>query len=261
MWTKTANFVIYFINANTFSNPTVMLQSIYNDIISLDVTLAGAIAKLVLSLLLGAVIGIERRRKGQIAGLRTFALISMGATLAMLISIYIPQVYLGLKNGDPGRIAAQVVSGVGFLGAGAIIQMKGSVRGLTTAAGIWMTACIGLAVGAGMYLISVIATLLIIFILVNIERIEQRYNFLWESKIIRLRVPGIIQDIQPVRDIIAAYDVHISDEFMKHDYQNQQTIVNFMVRSKSSVNAPALFKAIKDEIDAISITITNEMNM
>ena len=112
MWTKTANFVIYFINANTFSNPTVMLQSIYNDIISPDVTLAGAIAKLVLSLLLGAVIGIERRRKGQIAGLRTFALISMGATLAMLISIYIPQVYLGLKNGDPGRIAAQVVSGV-----------------------------------------------------------------------------------------------------------------------------------------------------
>ena len=149
-----------------------MLQDIYNNIISPDVNLIGAIAKLVLSLVLGAVIGIERRRKGQIAGLRTFALISMGATLAMLISIYIPQEYMGLKNGDPGRIAAQVVSGVGFLGAGAIIQMKGSVRGLTTAAGIWMTACIGLAVGAGMYLISIIATLLIIFILVNIERIE-----------------------------------------------------------------------------------------
>ncbi|MBQ3731776.1 MAG: MgtC/SapB family protein [Muribaculaceae bacterium] len=238
-----------------------MWQDIYNDILSPDVNLAGAVTKLVLSLLLGAVIGIERRRKGQIAGLRTFALISMGATLAMLISIYIPQVYLGLKNGDPGRIAAQVVSGVGFLGAGAIIQMKGSVRGLTTAAGIWMTACIGLAVGAGMYLISIIATLLIIFILVNIERIEQRYNFLWESKIIRVRVPGILNDIQPVRDIITGNDVHISDEFMKYDYENSQTIVNFMVRSKSSVNAPALFRAIKDQSDAISITITNEMNM
>ena len=238
-----------------------MWQDIYNDIVSPDVNLAGAVTKLVLSLLLGAVIGIERRRKGQIAGLRTFALISMGATLAMLISIYIPQEYLGLKNGDPGRIAAQVVSGVGFLGAGAIIQMKGSVRGLTTAAGIWMTACIGLAVGAGMYLISIIATLLIIFILVNIERIEQRHNFLWESKIIRVRVPGILNDIQPVRDIITGNDVHISDEFMKYDYENSQTIVNFMVRSKSSVNAPALFRAIKDQSDAISITITNEMNM
>ncbi len=238
-----------------------MLESIYNDIISPDVNLIGAITKLVLSLILGATIGIERRRKGQIAGLRTFALISMGATLAMLISIYIPQEYLGLKNGDPGRIAAQVVSGVGFLGAGAIIQMKGSVRGLTTAAGIWMTACIGLAVGAGMYLISIIATLLIIFILVNIERLEQRHNFMWESKIIRVKVHGIIQDIQPLRDIIVGNDVHISDEFMKFDYSNQVTIVNFMIRSKSNVDVPAMFNAIKEHSDPISITITNEMSM
>ena len=238
-----------------------MLQDIYNSIISPDVNLIGAITKLVLSLVLGATIGIERRRKGQIAGLRTFALISMGATLAMLISIYIPQEYLGLKNGDPGRIAAQVVSGVGFLGAGAIIQMKGSVRGLTTAAGIWMTACIGLAVGAGMYLISIIATLLIIFILVNIERIEQRHNFLWESKIIRVKVHGIIDDIQSLRDIITSNDVHISDEFMKFDYENQHTIVNFMVRSKNGVDVPSMFRAIKEKSSPISITLTNEMNM
>lgn len=238
-----------------------MLQDIYNDIISPDVNLIGAVTKLVLSLLLGATIGIERRRKGQIAGLRTFALISMGATLAMLISIYIPQEYMGLKNGDPGRIAAQVVSGVGFLGAGAIIQMKGSVRGLTTAAGIWMTACIGLAVGSGMYMISIIATLLIIFILVNIERIELQHNFMWESKIIRVKVHGIIDNIQALRDIIASKDVHISDEFMKFDYENKFTIVNFMVRSKSDADVLALFKAIQENSNPISITLTNEMNM
>ena len=238
-----------------------MLQNIYNDIISPDANLIGAIAKLVLSLVLGATIGMERRRKGQIAGLRTFALISMGATLAMLISIYIPQEYLGLKNGDPGRIAAQVVSGVGFLGAGAIIQMKGSVRGLTTAAGIWMTACIGLAVGAGMYLISIIVTLLIIFILVNIERIEQRHNFMWETKIIRVKMHGILDDIQPLRDTITNNNVHISDEFMKFDYEDGFTIVNFMVRSTLQVNIPLMFKEIKKLGDPISITITNEMNM
>ena len=238
-----------------------MWEIIYQDIISPDVNIVGAITKLVLSLLLGALIGMERRRKGQIAGLRTFALISMGATLAMLISIYIPQEYLGLKNGDPGRIAAQVVSGVGFLGAGAIIQMKGSVRGLTTAAGIWMTACIGLAVGAGMYLISIITTLLIIFILVNIERIEMRHNFLWESKILRVKMHGILDDIQPLRDIITSNNVHISDEFMKFDYEDGFTIVNFMVRSTSMVNVPALFNEIKQHGDPFSITITNEMNM
>ena len=238
-----------------------MFENIYNNITSPDVNLVGAIVKLVLSMLLGATIGFERRRKGQIAGMRTFALISMGATLVMLVSIYIPQVYLGLKNGDPGRIAAQVVSGVGFLGAGAIIQMKGSVRGLTTAAGIWMAACIGLAVGAGMYLVSIIATLLIIFILVNIERIEQRHNFLWESKILRVKVYGILDDIQSVRDIIESNDVRISDECMKFDYEDGQTIINFMVRSKSSVDVPKMFSAIKEKINAISITITNEMNM
>lgn len=238
-----------------------MLQSIYNNIISPDVNLIGAVAKLVLSLVLGAIIGMERRRKGQIAGLRTFALISMGATLAMLISIYIPQEYMGLKNGDPGRIAAQVVSGVGFLGAGAIIQMKGSVRGLTTAAGIWMAACIGLAVGAGMYLISIIATLLIIFILVNIERIEVRHNFLWESKIIRVKMRGILDDIQPLREAITSNDVHISDEFMKFDYVEAYTIVNFMVRSTGKVNVPDLFNKIKQLGNPMSITITNEMNM
>ena len=86
-----------------------------------EVTFANAVLKLILALLLGALIGLERKRKGQIAGMRTFALITMGATLAMLVSIYIPQEYMGLKNGDPGRIAAQVVSGIGFLGAGAII--------------------------------------------------------------------------------------------------------------------------------------------
>ena len=136
-------------------------EQIYLEINSTEITTAGSAYRLVLSMILGAVVGYERKRKGQNAGVRTFSLISMGATLAMIISIYVPQEYLGLKNGDPGRIAAQVISGIGFLGAGAIIQMKGSVRGLTTAAGIWMVAIIGMAVGLGMYWLSALACALI----------------------------------------------------------------------------------------------------
>ena len=132
-----------------------ILEMIYADLNSLEVTLGNATFKMLLAMLMGAFVGAERKRKGQIAGVRTFALISMGSCLAMLLSIYVPQVYLGLKNGDPGRIAAQVITGVGFLGGGAMIHMKGSVRGLTTAAGIWMTAAIGMAVGVGMYCSSV----------------------------------------------------------------------------------------------------------
>ena len=79
---------------------------IWQDIISDEVTTCGAVFKLVLSMLLGCCVGIQRKRKGQPAGVRTFSLICMGATLAMILSIYVPQEYMGLKNGDPGRVAA-----------------------------------------------------------------------------------------------------------------------------------------------------------
>ena len=140
-----------------------LISHFLNAISSTEVTTESAVFKMLVSMSLGGAVGFERKRKGQIAGMRTFALIAMGATMAMLLSIYIPQEYVGLKNGDPGRIAAQVITGIGFLGAGAIIQMKGSVRGLTTAAGLWVTAAIGLACGTGMYLAATIATVMVLF--------------------------------------------------------------------------------------------------
>lgn len=236
------------------------LTYIIDQINSPEVNIIGAVFKLVLSLMLGAVVGVERRRKGQIAGMRTFALISMGAALAMLVSIYIPQEYMGLKNGDPGRIAAQVISGVGFLGAGAIIQMKGSVRGLTTAAGIWMTACIGLAVGSGMYLVSVIACLLIIFVLVYMENYEQRLLHGGESKIIRLKTDGIIYEIQPYSTCIKKHGVHISDEYLRYDYVHNTTTVNFMVRVKNDTDVLGMFAALEKQGNVLSLMLTNEVN-
>ena len=236
------------------------MNNIINDILSPDITLWGAVCKLVLSLLLGAMIGFERRLKGQSAGLRTFALIAMGATLVMLISIYIPQQYLGMKNGDPGRIAAQVVSGVGFLGAGAIIQMKGSVRGLTTAAGIWMAACIGLAVGAGMYVLAVVTTLLILFVLVNIERLEHRVGFLWETRIVCVKVRGIVRDLGTMRDILTQSGVRISNEFVKYDYEENVSVVNFLIRVKGTQTIPEAFDRLHEHYDLASIALTNELS-
>ena len=90
---------------------------------------------------------------------------------------------------------------------------------------------------------------------------EQRHNFMWESKILRVKMHGILDDIHPLRDIITSNDVHISDEFIKFDYEDGFTIVNFMVRSTSQVNVPVLFNEIKQHSNPISITITNEMNM
>ena len=132
------------------------------------------IIRLVLGFIAGAIMGFERSSRHQVAGLRTHILISMGATLLMLLSIYIPQEFMDLKNGDPGRIAAQVVSGIGFLGAGAIIRLGNNIRGLTTAASLWFVAAIGLTVGAGMFLAAGIAEaagLITLLFLGKLERI------------------------------------------------------------------------------------------
>lgn len=236
------------------------MQDIINIINDSNVTIVGAIYKLLLSLVLGAVVGLERRHKGQIAGMRTFALISMGATLAMLVSIYIPQEYMGLKNGDPGRIAAQVISGIGFLGAGAIIQMKGSVRGLTTAAGIWMTACIGLSVGAGMYLIALAACLLIIFVLMFLDYCEKRLFRGGEAKIVRLKVDEIVDDTNVYRECFAKYHVHISDEYLRYDYTRNVSIINFMVRCRTNTDFVSLFAEMRNLGPVLSLMLTNEVN-
>ncbi len=236
------------------------MENLLDMIMDPGVNTVGATFKLLLSLVLGSIIGLERRRKGQIAGMRTFSLICMGATLAMLVSIYIPQEYMGLKNGDPGRIAAQVISGIGFLGAGAIIQMKGSVKGLTTAAGIWMTAAIGLAVGAGMYLVSFIAVLFILFILAFAERYEQTLFKAGESKIVRVKTHGIVEDLTPYRQYFKDFNIQIIDEFIRYDYGGDHTIINFIILAKGQPNFTLLFKQMHTQTEIRSITLTNEVN-
>ncbi|WP_273178274.1 MgtC/SapB family protein [Hoylesella pleuritidis] len=128
--------------------------------------------------LLGGIIGLEREYRAKEAGFRTHFLVALGSALFMVVSQYgfaeilrNPGVSL-----DPSRIAAQVVSGIGFIGAGTIIFQKHVVRGLTTAAGLWVTSAIGLACGAGMYIISITATILVLLCLETIYFILNRFG-------------------------------------------------------------------------------------
>ncbi|HWP37315.1 MAG TPA: MgtC/SapB family protein [Gemmatimonadales bacterium] len=122
---------------------------------------------LILSVLLGGAVGLERELRGKPAGLRTNILICVGATLFTQLSIFIPG-----GNGDPGRIAAQIVTGVGFLGAGTILHTRGTVQGLTSAATIWLVAAIGVAVGAGAVFEGAGATLLVLVVLRFLGAVE-----------------------------------------------------------------------------------------
>ena len=128
--------------------------------------------KLLLAVLLGGIIGFEREIAGKPAGLRTNILICVGATLLMDVSTRIGLTEAGTRIGDPGRIAAQVVSGVGFIGAGTIMQAQGTVTGLTSAATIWVVAAIGLTVGAGYYVEGIGAGLVVTFVLAGLGNIE-----------------------------------------------------------------------------------------
>lgn len=238
-----------------------MFDDIIREITSTEVTTWSAIAKLCISLLLGSAVGFERKLKGQSAGIRTFALICMGATLAMLISIYVPQEYLGLKNGDPGRIAAQVVTGVGFLGAGAIIQMKGSVRGLTTAAGIWMVATIGMAVGLGMYALSITATLLILVVLHWFERVEHRTAMGAESRIIRMLINCVVTDIEAYRKVLRKNKVTITNMYLEYDYDEEATRLNFVVLFKESTDYIRIFEQLRTLNPTHSISLGNQVSI
>ncbi len=239
---------------------SALISQLISDINASEVNTVGSLFKLCLSMLLGSFVGLERKRKGQSAGIRTFALISMGATLAMILSVYVPQEYLGLKNGDPSRIAAQVISGIGFLGAGAIIQMKGSVRGLTTAAGIWIVAIIGMCVGLGMYLLSIVASLLIYFVLLNIERIEHRLGMGNQSRIIRLTVDGTIENMEPYRQLLSQHGVHVINMYVAYDYQAHTTSVNFVVLSRETTDYVALFRLMRDVNPTRALSVANQLS-
>jgi putative Mg2+ transporter-C (MgtC) family protein len=129
-----------------------------------------------LAALLGSLVGIERERLDWAAGLRTHMLVCLGATLFMIVSAFGFTDILGAADVtlDPSRIAAQVVSGVGFLGAGTIILRRQVVRGLTTAASVWTVAAVGLAIGGGLYLAAVSSTVLVLVILAGINPLKRR---------------------------------------------------------------------------------------
>ena len=174
------------------------------------------ILRLTLSMLLGGVIGYERGRAGRPAGLRTHILVCLGSTLAIMTNQYVWQEY-GIS--DPTRMAAQVISGIGFLGAGTIIVTgRHQVKGLTTAAGLWATACMGLAIGIGFYKAAIFGCILIAFSTIVLHRLD---NYaLSKSKVLDVYVEfDKSASIPSVLEALKKTNVHIdSIEIVKPSY-------------------------------------------
>lgn len=151
-----------------------------------ELNLFSTVVRLALALILGGILGIERGRKRRPAGLRTYMIVCMASALVMLTGEYLVQEY---GTGDPARLGAQVISGIGFLGAGTIIITSRQVKGLTTAAGLWAAACMGLAIGAGFYAGAVICGTFLLLVMAAMSRLDaylrlrsRQINFFAEFK-------------------------------------------------------------------------------
>lgn len=169
-----------------------------------------AIVKIVTALICGSLLGIEREANEKPAGLRTIMLITVGATLYMIVSDLVTLTTEGpesITRVDPSRIASQVVSGIGFLGGGAIIQARGSVHGLTTAATIWVAAGIGLCIGVGFPLMGVGLTLVVLAVLVTLYPIRAWLSRQGETQTIEIELPNDSLILRRVKNILGSHDL------------------------------------------------------
>ena len=203
-----------------------MEQWFHEAIYSTEINAITATFRLLMSFMIGGMVGMERRWRLQPAGLRTHMLISVGATLLTILSIYIPQAY---GQGDPGRIAAQTITGIGFLGAGAIIKIGSNIRGLTTAASIWLIAAIGMGVGAGLYVVSGIASLLMLIALIVFERFEKRLVPDFSTKVLTVVTERRTITSDSILSILKSFNIAVVNVDIHHDMANNKTEMKFMM--------------------------------
>lgn len=206
--------------------------------------------KIALSAVLSGAVGAERQWTGKWAGLRTFMLISVGSAMLTDLSIHIgPRFAAGSSAWDPGRIAAQIVTGVGFLGAGTILQRRGSVRGLTTAAGIWVASAIGMAVGAGFYAEATLGTLAFLAILAALRPLERLLSR--NLQVVNLR----ISSQTPLSEVTTLLDeVGVEPERLRLLKENggRRVIIHFRgkARLKDSISLAAAARGLTVEEEA-----------
>jgi putative Mg2+ transporter-C (MgtC) family protein len=212
----------------------------------LDIT-----TKLFLAALLGGIVGYERERRNQLAGFRTHIILCTGSTLVMMLSFFIAQEY----NTDPGRIAAQVVSGIGFLGAGAILRLGASVKGVTTAASLWSIAGIGLAVGSGFYYGAVLATTIMFLTLSVLSKMEER---LLRSKtekslfLLALDVPGLIGKIE---NVLQPQGILLHNIKINKDYAGRRLEIMAIIQVPLEIDVAQIINQLTslDEVSGVEI--------
>ena len=206
------------------------------------------ITRLLIALIIGGLTGLEREKSYQFAGFRTHILVAMGSCMTSITSVILFIDYSGKTNLDPARLTAQVLSGIGFLGTGAILKNSSGIRGLTTAAGIWATACIGIAIGYGQYTLGISAwffVMITLYILKNIDKIVFRkkqniltvqvddiniisavYNKLEKSQIKVKNIDVVNDDFSYIINFFIVYDRRIMVEKIILELNESKNVIS-----------------------------------
>lgn len=209
--------------------------------------------------LFGSFIGLERDIHGREAGLRTNILISLGAAVFMILSEAIATVYAADTGGDelfradPARIAAQVVTGIGFLGAGSIIKSGLTIRGLTTAACIWMSAGIGMSAGAGFFELAGAAMILSLFSLIVLNKLEKKYSR-DTYRTLEIITEGSV-DVSRIIEIVKHKDIKILYFDQKKNYQRNEIFVRLILRMHHRGNTDKLSHSLLKDIENSEIPL------
>ena len=211
-----------------------------------ELTLGAIAIRVVVSILLGGIIGFERGLKNRPAGLRTYMLVSLGACVVMLINQYTSQAF---GTGDPVRLGAQVISGIGFLGAGTIIVTShNQIKGLTTAAGLWTSACIGLAVGIGLYEVALIAGLGVFLVLTVLHECDYYMRSRTHMVDVYIELDQSVSLGKFIRNV-RERDLTISNIMREHDTAYGEEVLSFTatVKGQKKTHQEDLVRILKKQ--------------
>ncbi len=220
-----------------------------------------AMGQLVLAAVIGGSVGLEREYHGRAAGFRTHLLVCVGSCLVMILSLHFERVF-GVKYAgprgpvavDPARLAYSVMTGVGFLGAGAIIKSGLAIRGLTTAASLWCIAAVGMACGFAMYAVAIFAAALILFSLFALNVIERFVEGHW-YKAIRVTCEDHADEIEKVSGILQTNGVRVLDIDFHRDIRARLLTITYNVRFRDRSLIPQIYRSLAECPTLLSIQI------
>ena len=213
--------------------------------------------RMAVSFVLSGAIGAEREFNHQPAGLRTHILIGVGASILMILSLSVPfdegeGTYAG---GDPGRIAAQVVSGIGFLGGGAILRLGGDIRGLTTAASIWIVAALGLSIGAGLYLFAGVGPVFTLGTLIVLGRIEKLYvpKRILKQLAVHARTESL--ESSDVKAVLDDFGITVRTVAIQRSREKRTTQLRYTIHVPPDVDYDEFYRSIYKLDDVYKIVV------